>query len=75
LHKLATFVAPIGLIAPVLAGQRQSASAASGGGLWFVVHDICLPAYQSIGVAFPCLEVNIANGRPGRSRFSSPLPK
>jgi CDP-diacylglycerol pyrophosphatase len=23
---------------------------------------MCLPAYQSIGVAFPCLEVNIANG-------------
>jgi CDP-diacylglycerol pyrophosphatase len=61
LHKLATFVAPICLIAPVLAGQPQSASAANRDGLWFVVHDICLTAYQSIGVAFPCLEVN-ANG-------------
>lgn len=46
----------------MLIGQPQPASAATGGGLWFVVHDICLPAYQSIGVAFPCLEVNIANG-------------
>src|SRR3984893_1376259 len=23
---------------------------------------MCLPAYRSIGVAFPCAEVNIANG-------------
>jgi CDP-diacylglycerol pyrophosphatase len=30
--------------------------------LWVVVHDICLPAYQAIGTAFPCVEVNIANG-------------
>jgi CDP-diacylglycerol pyrophosphatase len=30
--------------------------------LWAVVHDICLQAYPSIGVAFPCAEVNIANG-------------
>ena len=30
--------------------------------MWVVVHDICLPAYQGIGVAFPCAEVNIANG-------------
>jgi CDP-diacylglycerol pyrophosphatase len=62
LHKLATFVARIGLIAPIAAGQPQSASAANRGGLRFVVHDICLSAYQSIGVAFPCLKVNIANG-------------
>src|SRR5262245_20285284 len=46
----------------MVAAEPQSVSAASRGGLWFVVHDICLPAYQSIGVAFPCLEVNIANG-------------
>src|ERR1700720_1580129 len=32
------------------------------GELGFVVHDLCLPAYRSIGVAFPCAEVNIANG-------------
>src|SRR3984893_5518695 len=31
-------------------------------GRWAVVHDICLQAYQSIRVAFPCAEVNIANG-------------
>jgi len=62
LHKLASFVAAIGFIAPMAAGQPPSVSAANRGGLWFVVHDICLPAYRSIGVAFPCLEVNIANG-------------
>jgi CDP-diacylglycerol pyrophosphatase len=61
-HKLASFAAAIDMIAAIAAGQPQSASATSGGGLWFVVHDICLPGYQSIGVAFPCLEVNIANG-------------
>jgi CDP-diacylglycerol pyrophosphatase len=27
-----------------------------------VVHDICLPAFQSIGVAFPCADINIADG-------------
>jgi CDP-diacylglycerol pyrophosphatase len=47
LHKLATFVAPIGLIAPMVAGQPQSASAANRVGLWFVVHDICLPATKA----------------------------
>ena len=36
--------------------------AANRNGLWAVVHDLCLPAYQGIGVAFPCIEVNIANG-------------
>jgi CDP-diacylglycerol pyrophosphatase len=53
----------------MVAGQPQSASAANRAasaanrdGLWFVVHDVCLPAYQSIGVAFPCLKVEIANG-------------
>jgi CDP-diacylglycerol pyrophosphatase len=30
--------------------------------LWAVVHDICVPAYQSIGVGFPCAEVSIADG-------------
>jgi CDP-diacylglycerol pyrophosphatase len=36
--------------------------AANRNELWAVVHDICLPAYQGIGVTFPCVEVNIANG-------------
>ena len=58
LHKLATFFTAIGFIAAIAASQP----AANRGGLWFVVHGICLPAYQSVGVAFPCLEVNIANG-------------
>ena len=52
----------MGLIAVMVAAQPHSVSAANRGELWFVVHDMCLPAYQSIGVAFPCLEVNIANG-------------
>jgi CDP-diacylglycerol pyrophosphatase len=30
--------------------------------LWAVIHDICVPAYQSIGVGFPCAEVSIADG-------------
>ncbi len=62
LHKLATFAATTGLTAAMAVGQLHSVSAANRGGLWFVVHDICLPAYRSIGVSFPCLEVNIANG-------------
>jgi hypothetical protein len=59
LRKVTPFAA---LIAATVAGQPHSVSAASRGELWFVVHDMCLPAYRSIGVAFPCAEVNIANG-------------
>jgi CDP-diacylglycerol pyrophosphatase len=62
LHKVTTFAATMGLIAAMVAGQPHSVSAANGSELWFVVHDLCLPAYRSIGVAFPCAEVNIANG-------------
>jgi CDP-diacylglycerol pyrophosphatase len=62
LHKLATFAAAMGLIAAIVAGQPPSLSAANRGELWLVVHDICLPAYRSIGVAFPCAKVNIADG-------------
>jgi CDP-diacylglycerol pyrophosphatase len=46
----------------LVANLPHSASAANRGGLWAVVHDICVPAYQSIGVGFPCAEVNIADG-------------
>jgi CDP-diacylglycerol pyrophosphatase len=46
----------------MIVGQSHSVSAASRGELWFVVHDLCLPAYRSIGVAFPCAEVSIAKG-------------
>ncbi len=62
LHKVISFAATMGLIAATVAGLPHSVSAANRSGLWIVVHDICLPAYQGIGVAFPCAEVNIANG-------------
>ena len=62
LHKVTAFAAIIGLIAAMVAGQPHSVSAANRSELWFVVHDVCLPVYRSIGVAFPCAEVNIANG-------------
>lgn len=52
----------MGLTVITVAGQPHHVLATNRSGLWVVVHDICLPAYQSIGVAFPCLEVNIANG-------------
>jgi CDP-diacylglycerol pyrophosphatase len=62
LRKLTIFAAAAGLTSVMVAAQPHSVAAANRGELWFVVHDICLPAYRSIGVAFPCLEVNIANG-------------
>jgi CDP-diacylglycerol pyrophosphatase len=52
----------LGLILTTIGNLPQSAAAANRGGLWIVVHDICLPAYKSIGVGFPCAEVNIAEG-------------
>ena len=52
----------MGLILATIANLPQSAAAANRGGLWIVVHDICVPAYQSIGVGFPCAEVSIADG-------------
>jgi hypothetical protein len=83
LHRLATFAATTGLTAAMALGQLHSVSAANRGELWFVIHDICLPAYRSIGVAFPCAEVNIANGldrgfavlqTPSSPRMSSSFP-
>jgi CDP-diacylglycerol pyrophosphatase len=62
LHKVTSFAASTGLILAMVAGLPQSVPAANRSGLWVVVHDICLPAYQGIGVAFPCTEVNIADG-------------
>jgi CDP-diacylglycerol pyrophosphatase len=62
LHKVTSFAATTGLILAPVAGLPHSVSAANRNGLWAVVHDICLPAYQGIGVAFPCVEINIANG-------------
>jgi CDP-diacylglycerol pyrophosphatase len=61
LFKLAMFAVATGLIVAFVADQPHHVSAADRSALWAVVHDICLPAYRSIGVAFPCLEVNIAN--------------
>jgi CDP-diacylglycerol pyrophosphatase len=62
LHKVVGFTASMGLIVAMVAGLPHSVSAADRSGLWIVVHDICLPAYRDIGVAFPCAEVSIANG-------------
>jgi CDP-diacylglycerol pyrophosphatase len=62
LHKVTSFAATTGLILATVAGLPHFVSAANRSGLWVVVHDICLPAYRGIGVAFPCAEVNIANG-------------
>jgi CDP-diacylglycerol pyrophosphatase len=62
LRKATSFAAAVGLILATIANLPHSASAANRGGLWVVVHDICVPAYQSIGVGFPCAEVNIADG-------------
>jgi CDP-diacylglycerol pyrophosphatase len=62
LPKVTRFMASVGMIVAAVAGLPQSVSAADRSGLWIVVHDICLPAYQDIGVAFPCAEVSIANG-------------
>jgi CDP-diacylglycerol pyrophosphatase len=62
LHRVSSFVATMGLIVATFAGQPLSAFAGNRSALWAVVHDICLQAYQSISVAFPCAEVNIANG-------------
>jgi CDP-diacylglycerol pyrophosphatase len=53
LDKVIRFAATIGLIAATIAGLPHSVSAADRNWLWIVVHDICLPAYQDIGVAFP----------------------
>jgi CDP-diacylglycerol pyrophosphatase len=62
LRKATRFAATMGLILAAVADLPHSASAANRGGLWAVVHDICVPAYQSIGVGFPCAEVSIADG-------------
>jgi len=62
LHKVTGFAATMGLILATVASLPHSVSAANRSALWSVVHDICLPAYQDIGVAFPCADVSIANG-------------
>jgi CDP-diacylglycerol pyrophosphatase len=62
LREVTSFAATRGLILATIANLPHSASAAYRGGLWAVVHDICVPAYQGIGVGFPCAEVSIADG-------------
>jgi CDP-diacylglycerol pyrophosphatase len=62
LHKFSTFAVAMGLTGAIFAGQPGSVSATNRSGLWFVVHDLCLPAYRTIGLPFPCAEVNIADG-------------
>ena len=62
MRKLTIFPATMGLILATIATLPHSASAANRSGLWVVVHDVCVPAYQSIGVGFPCAEVSIADG-------------
>jgi CDP-diacylglycerol pyrophosphatase len=60
LVKIAGLAASLMLV--VASGLTQSALAANRDALWAVVHNFCLPAYSAIGLAFPCTEVNIANG-------------
>ena len=45
LRKVTSFAATMGLILATIANLPHSASAANRGGLWAVVHDICVPAY------------------------------
>ena len=49
LRKVTGFAA-MGPILATIANLPHSASAANRDELWVVVHDICVPAYQSIGV-------------------------
>ena len=60
--KLTVFSAALGLAAAAAAAQPHSVPAANRDELWFVVHDMCLPVYNSVGAAFPCLEINVDNG-------------
>jgi CDP-diacylglycerol pyrophosphatase len=62
LRKFTTLAAAISLSAAIVAGLLHSVSAADRDELWFIVHEICLPAYRSLGIAFPCAEVNITQG-------------
>ncbi len=48
LRIVTSVAATMGLILATIANLPNSASAANRGGLWAVVHDICVPAYQSV---------------------------
>ena len=62
LRKIICIAAMMGLILGTVAGLPHSVKAASRNGLWIIVSNICLPAYQSVGMSFPCAEVNISKG-------------
>ena len=73
MRKVTSFAVTIGLILATVTTPTHSASVANRGALWVVVHDICVPAYKIIGVGFPCVEVNIADG-PDRGFAVLPAP-
>ena len=62
MRRVPGFAATMGLILATVTTPTHSASVANRGALWVVVHDICVPAYKIIGVGFPCVEVDIADG-------------
>jgi CDP-diacylglycerol pyrophosphatase len=62
LQKVISVALTIGLIIAVVAGTPHFVSGSNRNELWIVVHNICLPAYRAIHVAFPCTEINITGG-------------
>ena len=73
LRKVTSFAATMGLILATVTTPTHSASVANRDASWVVVHDICVPAYKIIGVGFPCVEVNIADGPDrGFARLRAP---
>jgi hypothetical protein len=65
LRKVTSFAATMGLILATIANLPHSASAANRGGLWAVVHDICVPAYHAGGILG-----GISTGQPVVARFA-----
>ena len=65
LSKVTSFAATMGLILATIANLPHSASAANRGGLWAVVHDICVPAYHAGGILG-----GISTGQPVVARFA-----
>ena len=74
LHKVIRIAAIFGLILAATAALPPFILAANRDELWVVVHDICLPAYRSVGMPFPCAEIDIANGLDrGHAVLKAPL--
>ena len=65
LRKVTGFAATMGPILATIANLPHSASAANRGGLWAVVHDICVPAYHAGGILG-----GISTGQPVVARFA-----